>query len=242
MTLLLGNTIISPTFNQSIGDVDVDNITINKNTNNELQSIGIINPQNNNAMSIWQGTEEQWEQYQSINLYNWLSSNYVIIGSEINIDNNIVSGFSSSNYLQTNNIEFGTYGFTLKTKFRLDSFASSGAFPSLFTSNDPRFILDITNPGHVLKIDLGTVTLSLTSSIQIDTDYWVVLTRINDTLYLGISTDGENYTFNSTTISSSTSLGTISFNIGIGRTLASAPCHREQHRIQMSSRQSGPSR
>lgn len=57
------------------GSVDIDEETITKNTNNELQAVAIVNPNINNGaispLKIWNGTEYQWSHYQSGTWYCW---------------------------------------------------------------------------------------------------------------------------------------------------------------------------
>ncbi len=57
------------------GLVGIDEETITKNTNNELQTVAIVNPNTNNGaispLKIWNGTEYQWSHYQSGTWYCW---------------------------------------------------------------------------------------------------------------------------------------------------------------------------
>lgn len=51
--------------------VSYDGVTINKNSNNDLQTIAAINRRDNSVLPIWHGTEGQWINGETINWYNW---------------------------------------------------------------------------------------------------------------------------------------------------------------------------
>ena len=54
--------------------IDIDNDTITRNNNEELQSVGIINPRTNTSLKIWEGTEEQWINGEPTPWYYWQTS------------------------------------------------------------------------------------------------------------------------------------------------------------------------
>ena len=53
------------------GIITTDGITVNYNSNDALQAHAVINPRNNSGLTIWQGTEAQWESGESKTWYNW---------------------------------------------------------------------------------------------------------------------------------------------------------------------------
>lgn len=100
------------------GSASIDNVTITKNTNDELQASGIINKNENTGavspLGIWNGTETQWNQGEATTWYNWVNSGYTMATRTLSVNSRwrgaasdgskvIVVSNNSSTYLYTTN-------------------------------------------------------------------------------------------------------------------------------------------
>ena len=66
----------------SVGSsVSVDGDTINTNSSDELQAVGLINPRDGNAIKIWQGNLTQWTNGEATTWYNWQTTGVNILES-----------------------------------------------------------------------------------------------------------------------------------------------------------------
>lgn len=70
--------------------VSYDNSTINENSSNQLQTVGIIDKNSGNTLGFWHGTEQQWEHGGAVKklYYGWGRSSFTNIAQNINTANN----------------------------------------------------------------------------------------------------------------------------------------------------------
>lgn len=125
--------------------------------------------------------------------------NFTKIGSPT-INNGVVSGFSSSNYLQLNNTVNLGNNFEIVFKINLTSYTSSGVGNNIFSGKNNQYIIFYINSNGKLSFDIGNgsswiISSSIgTTTIPLNTDYYVKLTY-NGTSYISYSsTDGNTWT------------------------------------------------
>ena len=144
------------------------------------------------------------QSYININGERWWSGDsYTKVGSWI--DDNVVSGFSSSNYLQLPKTFNGSAGNTWEMvwKFRLNSdFTSARDHGILACSTTVAYASSIGVNGStkVAYVSLATntsgsklVMLSATTTLEPETDYWVKVDFTGTAYNLYLSTNGTDY-------------------------------------------------
>ncbi|MBR3490193.1 MAG: hypothetical protein IKH36_01760 [Bacilli bacterium] len=80
-TLISGTNIKTINNNSILGSgnleinasVDTDNVTINKNSSNKLQTFGIKNARTETAIRLWTGNQTQYDNGDMVTFYNWQS-------------------------------------------------------------------------------------------------------------------------------------------------------------------------
>ena len=86
--VLVSGTNIKTINNQSIlgeGNIStstpIDNVTITENSSNQIQATCILNKKNNTVLPIWEGSESEWEHYQSTTWYYWKTNEIALWSS-----------------------------------------------------------------------------------------------------------------------------------------------------------------
>ena len=78
----------------SASSVDIDEETITKNSNDELQVIAVKNKRDNSTLPIWQGTEQQWNNGVPTTWYRWETSKAAMWTSGGSLPSYTVSWYS----------------------------------------------------------------------------------------------------------------------------------------------------
>lgn len=147
------------------------------------------------------------------------SLNVSITGSP-SVDNGVVSGFSSANYIATNS-NFNPGGKTWEWQFKINrpSIANALIFggksykiPMIGTSGS-KFRLYLSGNGTSWSITSGT---SGTHTVVADTDYWVRLRFTGSAYILSYSTDGSTFTDDITVSSTVQQVGGVPVYMGYG--------------------------
>lgn len=145
--------------------------------------------------------------------------NVSVTGSP-SVDNGVVSGFSSANYIATNsNFNPGSKTWEWQFKINRPSIANALIFggksykiPMIGTSGS-KFRLYLSGNGTSWSITSGT---SGTHTVVADTDYWVRLRFTGSAYILSYSTDGSTFTDDITVSSTVQQVGGVPVYMGYG--------------------------
>lgn len=146
-----------------------------------------------------------------VNLFNSMPYNvgYTVVGSPT-ITDGVVSGFNSSPeaYLMFTTFAPGTHDFEIKTAFTANALQTMRLFATQGSGSKVTG-LTLSNNGSIMaRFYDGENQTDVTSSVSYTANqkYYVIMYRSGTTVGIKVSTDDENYTENTNTISADTSI------------------------------------
>lgn len=151
------------------------------------------------GVNWWVPTMTRVADYSIKNFYS-NDRNYSEVGSPtINDSTGIVSGFSSSNYLQTKTFNFGTNDYEIVIKFKITSTAS-GYYGLLCASSNYKLnvAIDVDSMKVHTAVGDGSTWKSAingTTTLQLNKWYWYKVKRSSGYRNMYLSEDGSSWSF-----------------------------------------------
>ena len=186
------------------GSVAIDDLTITKNTSDEIQTVAVKDNRTGNAIKTWTGTKAQYDAL--------TSTNYTTVGSPTITSEGIAGPLSQSGYIKLPFIDFQNKSYSIKGRFKFNDLTTSdrnvvfGAqaednkLPILcFDRNHPRLYYGTNGSSWSTSITIESFTASTDTwyDIELIVDLTNLILKINGNTVYSDSYSGITYSINS---------------------------------------------